>query len=334
MMKRIFALGVPVSLLCITTPLLLVLIVGCTPSGDKTATQQSGKPLTVVRFATLPGDLPVSIGLKKGFFAEQGLDVKFINVNGGVEAVTAAAAGEAEFGAMGTPVIIGAAAGVPIKIVGSPTAPGQPFVLIAKPGYKTLADLKGKVVIAGGPGQGTIQAFNYIARSKGLKPSDFQFVNADSSAAVLAALQSGKVDAVIGLKISGAKAEQEGFGKVIERASDYFGHYQHTFTFATDKIIKEKPEVVRGFLAAYRKSVEYIKAHPEEAIQYGTEVLHHDKAAFTTVYTKEIPTWDASGRVDLEGTDNAIKILKELGEIDPKVQVSARQIVNESFLPR
>lgn len=313
--------------------LMVTLLAGCTRSEEKAvASQQAGKPLTVLRFATLPGDLPISLGLKKGFFAEQGIDVKFVNVNGGVEAVTAAAAGEAELGAMGTPVIIGAAAGVPIRIVGSPTSPGQPFVLIANPRYKNLAELKGKPVIAGRPGQGTVQAFNYIVRAKGLKPSDFQLVTADSAAAVLAALQSGKVDAVIGMEISGAKAESEGFGKVIERAADYFGHYQHSYTFATEKIITEKPEVVKGFLAAYRKSVEYIKAHPDEAIRFGIDELHHDKAAFRAVYSKEIPTWDPSGKVDLEGTDNAIRILKELGEIDPKKQITARQIVDERFL--
>lgn len=315
--------------------LLVLLLTGCTRSGEKSGSaQQAGKPLTVLRFATLPGDLPISLGRKKGFFAEQGIDVTFVNVNGGVEAVTAAAAGEAELGAMGTPVIIGAAAGVPIRIVGSPTSPGQPFVLIANPRYKSLADLKGKAVIAGRPGQGTIQAFNYIVRAKGLKPSDFQLVTADGAAAVLAALQSGKVDAVIGMEISAAKAESEGFGKVIERAADYFGHYQHSYTFATEKIIKEKPEAVKGFLAAYSKSVEYIKAHPDEAIRFGIEELHHDKASFTAVYTREIPTWDASGKVDLEGTGNAIRILKELGEIDQNSTVAARQIVDDRFLPK
>jgi len=316
--------------------LIITLLVACSRKEEKSvgAAQQTGKPLTVIRFATLPGDLPISLGLKKGFFADQGIDVKFVNVNGGVEAVTAAAAGEAELGAMGTPVIIGAAAGVPIKIVGSPTSPGQPFVLIANQRYKSLADLKGKPVIAGKPGQGTIQAFNYIVRAKGLKPTDFQLVTADGVAAALAALQSGKVDAVIGMEISGAKAEAEGFGKVIERAAEYFGHYQHSYTFATEKIIKEKPEVVKGFLAAYRKSVEYIKAHPDEAIRFGIDELHHDKTAFSAVYAKEIPTWDASGRVDLEGTDNAIRILKELGEIDPNNKITARQIMDEQFLPK
>ena len=318
----------------ITGLLLLLLVVGCTKSEGKGKDDKAGKPLTVVRYATSVGNLPVNFGIKKGFFAEQGIQVKVVTVNGGVEAVTAAAAGEAEFGGMGSPIIVGAAAGVPITIVGSPPAAGQHFILVSRPQYKNLADLKGKPVSPGAPGQGTIQAFNVIAKAKGLKLSDFQNVNAGSTANALAALQAGKVEAIITSETTGVKAELEGFGKVLERASEYFGHYQHSFIFATNNFIKEKPEAVRGFLAAYKKTVEYLKAHPEEAIQFAITELEQDEIPYRTVYGKEIPTWETSGRVDFEGTDNAIRILKELREIDPKVQITARQIVDESYLPQ
>ena len=318
----------------ITGLLVLLLAVGCTKSEGKGKDDKAGKPLTVVRYATSVGNLPVNFGIKKGFFAEQGIQVKVVTVNGGVEAVTAAAAGEAEFGGMGSPIIVGAAAGVPITIVGSPPAAGQHFILVSRPQYKNLADLKGKPVSPGAPGQGTIQAFNVIAKAKGLKLSDFQNVNAGSTANALAALQAGKVEAIITSETTGVKAELEGFGKVLERAAEYFGHYQHSFIFATNNFIKEKPEAVRGFLAAYKKTVEYLKAHPEEAIQFAITELEQDEIPYRTVYGKEIPTWETSGRVDFEGTDNAIRILKELREIDPKVQITARQIVDESFLPQ
>jgi NitT/TauT family transport system substrate-binding protein len=248
--------------------------------------------------------------------------------------MTAAAAGEAELGGMGSPIIVGAAAGVPIKIVGSPPAAGQHFILVSRPQYKSLADLKGKPVSPGAPGQGTIQAFNVIAKAKGLKLSDFQNVNAGSTGTALAALQAGKVEAVITTETTGVKAELEGFGKVLERAADYFGHYQHSFIFATNKFQQEKPESVRAFLRAYRKTVEYLKAHPDEGIQFAITELQQDEKPYRAVYGKEIPTWDTSGRVDFVGTDNAIKILKELNEIDPKIQITAKQIVDESYLPQ
>jgi len=323
-MKTLAALGV-----------LTVLASGCTKGEAAKGTHADGAAkLETIRYATSAANLPITFGIKKGFFAEQGLDVKVVTVSGGVEAVTAAAAGEAELGGMGSPIITGAAAGVPITIVGSPPSAGQPFILVARPGYHSLAELKGKPISPGGAGQGTIQAFNVIAKAKGFKLSDFQYVNAGSSANALAALQAGKVEAVITSEVIGVKAELEGFGKVLERAVDYFGHYQHTFIFATNQFIKEKPDKVRSFLVAYRKTVEYIKAHPEEAIQFGIKDLQQDEKSFRIVQAKDIPTWDTSGKVDIVGTDNAIKILKDLGEIDPKVQITANKIVDQQFLPK
>ena len=311
---------------------LMFVLVGCTKKQEPE--QKASGKLDVIRYATSIGNLPINFGIKKGFFAEQGLDVKVVTVAGGVEAVTAAAAGEAELGGMGSPIVVGATAGVPIKIIASPPAAGQHFILVARPQYKTLADLKGKPVSPGGPGQGTIQAFNVIARAKGLKPSDFLYVNAGTTGNALAALQAGKVEAIITSETTGVKAELEGFGKVMERAVDYFGHYQHTFIFATQKFIDAKPEAIRGFLAAFRKTVEYIKTHQEEALQFGIKELQQEEVPYRTVYAREIPTWDTSGRVDYEGTDNAIRILKDLGEIDPKVQITAKQIVDERFLAK
>jgi len=314
---------------------LLVLAAGCT-KGD--AAKENGAAATgkleTLRYATSIANLPITFGIKKGFFAEQGLDVKVVTVSGGVEAVTAAAAGEADMGGMGSPIITGAAVGVPITIVASPPAAGQHFILLSRPGYRSLADLKGKPISPGGAGQGTIQAFNVIAKAKGYKLSDFQYVNAGSSTNALAALQAGKVEAVITSEVIGVKAELDGFGKVLEQAAEYFGRYQHTFIFATKKYIKDKPEKIRSFLAAYRKTVDYIKAHPEEAIQFGIIDLQQDARAYRAVQAKEIATWDTSGRVDIEGTDNAIKILKDLGEIGPNVQITAKQIVDEQFLPK
>jgi NitT/TauT family transport system substrate-binding protein len=306
---------------------------GCASKNEQSP-QTGAAQKTLIRYATSAGNLPISFGIKKGYFAEQGLDVKIVTISGGVEAVTAAAAGEADLGGMGSPVLVGAIAGVPITVIGSPPANGQHFILVSKPQYKSFAELKGKAVSPGAPGQGTIQAFNVIAKAKGFKPSDFQYVNAGSSANALAALQAGKVEAVITSEIVGVKAEQEGFGRILERAVDYFGHYQHSFIFATNSFIKEKPDAVRGFLAAYRKTVEYIKAHPDEAIQFAVTELQQDEVTYKKVNAKEIPTWDTSGRIDFAGTEHAIEILKDLGDIDPNSRVTAQQIVDEQFLTK
>lgn len=287
-----------------------------------------------VRFVGSATAIPIPFGIAKGFFAEQGIEVRELHVPGGVEAVTAAAADEVDMGSFGSPVLVGAAAGVPIKIVASPPAPGQHFVLVARPGYRSVADLKGRRVSPGGPGQGTRQAFDVIARAHGLDPSAFERVNAGDTAVSLAALQAGGVDAVLTTEQQAYKAEAEGFGKVVARAADHFGRYQHSYVFATQRFIDRHPDVLRRFLAAYRKTVAYVKAHPDEAIAFGVQQLQQEEAPLRHVLSREIPTWDPSGEVDLVGTDNAIRILKELGELDASVSLTAAQLVDPRFLAR
>jgi len=321
--------------LAVTLSLFMVLE-GC----SKKEAANSGNPGSekiLVRYATIgvnEASLPLYLGVKKGFFAEKGVELKVSDFPGGVESVTAGAAGEIDIGGVGSPIVVGAAAGVPIKIVGSPVAPGQHFVVVARPGYAAFKDLKGKKVSGGRPGQGTIQAFATIARANGLKLSDFQNLDAGFGAAAYASLQSGQIEALLTTEMVAAKAEIEGVGKVLARAQDYFGRYQHSYFFATDRFIAQKPQGVSGFLAGYRKSVEYVKAHPEEAIQFGVTELKLEEKPLRRVLDQQLPTWDASGRVDMEGTDNAIKILKDLGELDKSVNVSAQKLVDGRFFPK
>ncbi len=292
---------------------------------------------TLVRYATIgvnESSLPLYLGVKKGFFADQGVDLKISDFPGGVEPVTAGAAGEIDIGGVGSPVVVGAAAGVPLKIVGSPVEPGQRFVVVARPNYRSFKELKGQKVSGGRPGQGTLQAFVTIAKANGLKLSDFQNLDAGLGAGAYASLQSGQIEAVLTTEILAAKAEIEGVGRVLARAADYFGRYQHTYFFATDRFIARQPQAVRGFLAGYRKAVEYVKAHPEEAIRFGVEELKLEEKPLRRVLEQQLPNWDPTGKVDVEGTNNAIRILKELGELDKSVTVTAEQLIDDRFLAK
>lgn len=278
--------------------------------------------------------IPIYLGIQKGFFAEQGIDLEIRRFNGGRELMTAAAAGEVDAGSVGTPVLLGAAKGLPVKIVGSPVAPGNPFLLVAHQQFKSVADLKGKKIGGGNLGGGSRQAFVAIAKANGFSLSDFQVLDTGGSSNSFAALQAGQLDATITSELSAAKAELSGFGRVLARASDHFGHYQHTFFFATQKLIDTKPEHVSGFLAGYRKSIQYAKAHPDEVIAFGVKELEFEEAPLRTVLTKSIPTWEEHGRVDLEGTDNAIRAIKEIGDLEASNTLTAAQVVDQRFLAK
>jgi ABC-type nitrate/sulfonate/bicarbonate transport system substrate-binding protein len=316
---------------------MMLTVAGCSKEVKKASTKEG--PSTVkVRYASLgigDGSIPLLQGIKKGFFTEQGIDIEIRRFRGGPEAITGAAAGEADIGSIGTPILIGAAKGVPIKIIGSPVGNGNSFILVARPQFKTIESLKGKKIGGGNPGGGSRQAFIAMTRSKGLGLLDFKVLDTGSSANAFAALQAGQLDATITTELFGAKAEIEGFGRIIARAADaeQFKRYQHTFFFASNSFIDKNPEAISGFLKGYKKSIEYVKANKEESIQFGVKELELEEKPLRRAFDRTLARLDTNLAVDLLGTNNAIKALKELGDLDKSVQITAEQLVDSRFLP-
>jgi ABC-type nitrate/sulfonate/bicarbonate transport system substrate-binding protein len=317
--------------------LLFITITVCLAACTKSDKSAKGGEKIKLRFGEINVSeraIPIYLGVKKGFFAEQGIDLEIRRFNGGRELMTAAAANEVDAGSVGTPVLLAAAKGLPVRIVGSPVAPGNPFVLVGLKQFNSVADLKGKKIGGGNLGGGSRQAFIAIAKANGLKLSDFQVLDTGGSSNAFAALQAGQLDGAITSGLSAAKAELSGFGTVLARASDFFGHYQHSYFFATQKIIDSRPETIKGFLAAYRKSIQYVKEHPDEAIAFGVKELELEEQPLRKVLTRDLPTWDDKVPVDLEGTDNAIKAIKEIGDLESTNPLTAAQVVDQRFMPQ
>lgn len=317
--------------------MVFTLITLCLVACSKIEQSVQGGDRVKVRFGEInvsERSIPLYLGIKKGFFAKQGIDLEIRRFNGGPEQMTAAAAGEIDLGSVGTPVILAAAKGVPVKVIGSPVAPGNPFVLVAKPQYASVTALKGKRIGAGNVGGGSRQAFNAIIKSQGLTLGDFQTLDVGGSSNAFAALQAGQLEATVATDLPAAKAELGGFGKVLARAVDFFGRYQHSFFFATDSFINTKPDKVKGFLAAYGESIKYAKAHPDEAIGFGVKELELEEKPLRKVLTAAIPSWDERGGVDVEGTNNAINAVKELGDLEVTSPITAEKLVDGRFLEK
>src|SRR6202050_928452 len=129
---------------------------------------------------TLGGQAPLwpfYIAAQKGFFAAENLDVE-INFAQSGAAVTQQLTG----GSLDVALSVGindpinaidkGAALAIIRIVGN----FAPYVLIGKPGLKTIADLKGKTVCIGSASDMTTVYFERMAAASGLKKSEYEGV--------------------------------------------------------------------------------------------------------------------------------------------------------------
>src|SRR6201999_3075575 len=67
------------------------------------------------------------------------------------------------------------------------------------PGYKSVADLKGKKIGVTAPGSSTQVLANFVLAKAGLKPSDVSIIGVGAGNGAVAAMRAGQIDAISNL---------------------------------------------------------------------------------------------------------------------------------------
>ena len=173
---------------------------------------------------SLGGQAPlwaIYVAVHKGFFTAEGLDLELNFAQSGA-AVTQQLTG----GSLDVALSVGITdpiraidKGAPlalIRIVGN----AAPYVLIGKPGLKSIADLKGKTISTGADNDITTVYFERMMAANGLKKGDYTTLPAGVAAARFAALKAGVVDAAVVLPPVNFVAEKAGF-VTLGFAADY-----------------------------------------------------------------------------------------------------------------
>ena len=84
------------------------------------------------------------VGVKRGFFRDEGLDVELIRMNANIS-VTALSTTDVDYTMIFASVVRGALRGLPMRVVAS-FMDSSTHMLIARPEYKSIRDLKGKTL--------------------------------------------------------------------------------------------------------------------------------------------------------------------------------------------
>jgi NitT/TauT family transport system substrate-binding protein len=208
---------------------------------------------------------PFLLGVEKGFYAEQGIDLAVEEGRGSLAAVQLVANKSNLFGfADSTAMITVAAAGAAVKSVGV-IQQRSPIVAISFKPLRQPTDLYGMNVGLNPVGVGSLwEAF--LAHNN-LDVSKINVVTMDG-AAILPALIAGRLDASIGLVNTEGAAAPLLAGK--EPSLLYFADFganalSHGIVVHRDTIAQHG-DLVRRFMAATIKSWNYAVGHKAEAI--------------------------------------------------------------------
>ena len=208
--------------------------------------------------------------IEKGYFAEEGLDVTIQFPSNANDAMSLVAAGQAEIGLYYQQDVIIARANqdVPIKSIGAVVqGPLNIILSLKEKDITSPEDLVGKTIGYAG-----------TELSEALIHSIMAYVGADSSDVTLidvgfdlmSSMTTGNVDATIGCLVNHEvpQMEEEGFEVNWFDLDDYGvpTYYEGVF-LASDEMIENEPEVLKGFLRACAKGFDDMQADPDGVLQ-------------------------------------------------------------------
>ena len=272
-----------------------------------------------------PTHWPIHVGIKKGFYAAENLkpDLIFIQSSGNVLQQLAAGSLDATLSAGLVDPIYAIDKGAPISIVRLEIQL-PPYAINAKPQYKKIEDLKGKIVMIDSKKGITKIYVERMLVAHNVKPSEVDYVFAGATGARFSALQTGAVDATILLPPFSFRAEAAGFSN-LGMVADYAKDLPFTGAAVNTNWATKNPDMLRRFLAAHNKSVAWLldPNNRQEAIDIMVEVSKLDAGVIAKTYDffKSRPYIEATGRISKTKMGALLAALKELGDLKGSTEV-------------
>ncbi|HVR17400.1 MAG TPA: ABC transporter substrate-binding protein [Candidatus Limnocylindrales bacterium] len=213
----------------------------------------------------LPAFGPIQLAKGKGYFEANGLDVRFAVGRGGVDVATQVGAGNAPLGGIVAdgPIVV-RQNGVPIKVVAVFGGKGfMQLVVRDDSGITKPADLKGKTITVMSYQDTTYYALLGLLASVGLSKDDIDIQSAGPTG-VWESVATGKSVGMAGVPDWIPPVEAAGVKVKILPSDQYFPHMAQGIG-ASDKTIKENPELIRKFVTAALHGMKDIMDDPDKA---------------------------------------------------------------------
>lgn len=213
----------------------------------------------------LPAFAPFQIAKGKGYFADAGLDVTFQVGKGGADVATQVAVGNADLGGgIGDTPIIVRANGLDIRGVALLGGRGLTQLAWRKDsGITGPADFKGKSIGVLAFQDTTYYNLLGALASVGLTKNDVD-IQAVGPGGIIQLTIAGKLDGFSGVPEWIAAIQGAGVALEQQPVNSIFPAMAQAI-IASDKTIKERPEVVRGVVQGVLKAIKDIETDPAQA---------------------------------------------------------------------
>ena len=216
--------------------------------------------------------IPFWVADHKGSFKDENIEATLEVVPAGKEITARLKSGASQFSIVGPDAsIIDAYQNGSLRIVAG-IVRKPPLFLIAKPGIKTFADLKGATIGALSLTEGSSKLLIKMARAEGLTREDLNITAVGGAPARHGLLKDGKIDAGMQPMPLNYEAEALGFNN-LGWAGKYEPDWQFTTVNTDGDWARRNPKIVTGFVRALLRGQQFIFANPDDAAKIAAQVL-------------------------------------------------------------
>lgn len=270
---------------------------------------------------------PMYVAIEEGYFEAEGIELTLVNGLGADKTMTAVLSGEAEIGFMGSEASVyvynEGAKDYVVNFAQLTQRAGN--FLVSREAVKEfkMTDLKGKTVLGGRKGGMPQMVFEYILKKYGMDPDkDLNIITNIDFGMTAQAFSGGSGEYTVEFEPSATALEKEGAGYVVASLGVESGYVPYTAFSAKKSYMEDHPEVIRGFVNALQKGMDYVNSHtPEEIAKViQPQFAETDTETLVTIVTRyyEQDSWKENLVFEEESFELLLDILESAGELEKR----------------
>jgi NitT/TauT family transport system substrate-binding protein len=320
----------------LTAAALLIALSGCAKRDEA--------GLKKVRFTEVIHSLyytPQYVAEAKGYFRAEGIQLEMSTAQGSDKGVAALLAGTADIALVGpetTIYIQNQESPQKVKLVAQLTTGDGSFLVARRPSPQfTWSELKGKSIIGWRVGSMPQLVADAVLRQQGLTPgTDVQYISNVSAPAMAAAFEGGQGDYLQVFEPIPSQLEEAGKGYVVASFREAYGPLPYTGYVATDRYIAEHPEVIRGYVRAVHRAVQYVEetdpAVVAKEIAPFFEGTDQELIAAAIRRYRAQGSWQRDLRMEPAGLARLQDLMVAGGVLDPGRRVTFEAVATNQFV--
>jgi len=278
--------------------------------------------------------VPVDVGMKYGIFRKHGLEIESTAFAGDAKMQQAMAADSIDIALGSGPAMAFITKGAPVKAVAA--FAGRPLLLVlavrSDGSIKSIADLRGKRVSVSTVGSLTYWLVDELNRQNGWPTGAIIPTPMGAMKGQIAALNSKEIDGMVTEISTAYTLEKAGEARILYSFGDLVHDFHIHVVFAGNKLIAERPQAIRAFLAAWFETIAFMRKNKAATVAIAKPVMEADDDVAGRVYDALMPMFSDTGRFEPKALAVLRKSYVELKILDTEPDMST--LYTEAFLPK